>query len=57
MIFPVSLSGCLFSWFLDRHFRNPGPLSAGRYILFVYPAGASKENDNEQTRPYFLEKT
>jgi hypothetical protein len=46
---PFSL---LFSWFFVRHFRNSGPS-----CFFVCVATASKENDNEQTRPYFLEKT
>ena len=55
--FPIFLSPCFFSWFFVRHFRNPGVSSAGRHISLVCAATASKENDNEQTRPYFLEKT
>ena len=55
--FPIFRSHCFFPWFFVRHFWNPGPSSAGRHISLVCAATASKENDNEETRPYFLEKT
>jgi hypothetical protein len=55
--FPIFRSHCFFPWFFRQAFSDPGPSSAGRHISLACAATASKENDNEQTRPYFLEKT